>query len=218
MYEIRAPQKSQRISYQSLSPAQQQANRQAAISVLRATSSMNVTTPEQMVDGLAHQFYSVLAPQKSQSHPWHTRSDFHHSWYRNQATQFLTTLLNGLQNNDAFAEAPSASAELIGQSAGTAQVQGQLPQSKISIQEVQALEVGAKDLKSLQIQSGEEVSDLGDQELHAQPQRSSMTRDLENRNREQSASLPSRDADKIATLLGVVAILLVVLIIVVIVF
>ena len=165
MYQIRAPQKSTRVPYESLNAGQKRANQDKAFEVLSATISSTATDPNQAIESMAQHLYSQLAPQKSQIQPWHTRSEFHHAWYVKQATSFVM-LVQETFELPGKAEAPTArrldGGDVTNESAlSTAKgISGRIERDSL-----QSIAPSEEELRALQQHSGETLDQLGDESM-----------------------------------------------------
>jgi hypothetical protein len=166
MYEIRAPLKSQRIPFEHLSVGQQKANQEKAIEIMFSTSISAQDSREKLVDNLAQHFYKTLAPQKSATEPWNSRSEYHHAWYRSQATAFMQLLRDNLQsdNSEIFVEqqvfVPAGQRGSVLDQTSALNTSGRL--DSLIKESPSTLR-----LEKLRIDLGESVEQLGDESLSA---------------------------------------------------
>lgn len=164
MYQIRAPQKSQRVPYEHLSTGQKNANQNTAIEIIVSASGAGSANVDETIEDLAKLFYSRLAPRKSELQPWNTRSDYHHSWYRSQATSFLLILRDSLDAN-VGTSLNSASGERLGSPSATLLGQTTVLERTGQMEQAQNYVISGRELESLRLESGESLAQLGDERI-----------------------------------------------------
>ncbi len=94
MYRLREPRNSQTIAYETISSQKQERNREIAmevmtVAILRVQRVTSFEEIDGVFDTIASEFYSHVAPLKSQTDPLEQRSEFARGWYRQRARDFL---------------------------------------------------------------------------------------------------------------------------------
>ncbi len=94
MYRLREPRNSQTIAYETISSQKQERNREIAmevmtVAILRVQRVTSFEEIDGVFDTIASEFYSHVAPLKSQTDPLEQRSEFTRGWYRQRARDFL---------------------------------------------------------------------------------------------------------------------------------
>jgi len=98
MYRLREPRNSQTITYTTVSPNKKERNREIArevmgVAIRRVQYITSFDEIEGVFDSVAREFYSHVAPLKSQTEPLDQRSAFAQDWYRQRARDFLYSAL-----------------------------------------------------------------------------------------------------------------------------
>lgn len=124
MYRLREPRNSQTIDYSEISPNKKTRNRQIArevmtVAIRRVQDVTSQDEVEAALDTVAGEFYSHVAPLKSQTDPLEHRSDHAKAWYRQRARDFLyqalyPRLATGAASELAQMASPKATGKTVG--------------------------------------------------------------------------------------------------------